>query len=331
MARARSAWVLGGLGLVSLMLGCGSTVNEVGKEMGAGGEDAGSGGSSQAGSGHVPGGGSAGSENPGGGFAGDLGIAGGNYGGSESGGFGGGNYGGSEFAGQPGGGFGGSGGYYSGGSGGYYSGGGAGGPSQDCFAPFETYSSDDQLDLAPQNAVALDVHRAQGDVRNSADQLLFPTSVNGIWETYANFPVVSAALAGKTDIALPAELASIPDNLAQFYVTRRSCAGRTVAGHKLLVEVWWEGGPHQMPTHGFALGAYDKKKKATTWFEDSTKAFVIGADDSTSLFDTLNRIQLVHTFASDDKTDARQLVLGLWLADTYVRATTFYVGNVQWD
>jgi hypothetical protein len=31
------------------------------------------------------------------------------------------------------------------------------------------------------------------------------------------------------------------------------------------------------------------------------------------------------------ETDARAIVVGLWLLDENVFATTFYIGNVKWD
>jgi hypothetical protein len=207
--------------------------------------------------------------------------------------------------------------------------GGNGGPG--CFDPFDAVQLESQLDLAPQNAVLLDVHVARDQVVNSAQQLLFPNSFNGQWEAYANFPAVSAELSGKTDIALPAELSALPDNLAQFFVSRRNCAGETVAGRKLLVEVWWKGGPTIAPTHGVALGIYDGTKKATTWLDDATKSYVVGGPTTKRILDTLNRVQLSHTFAASDKTDARQIVLGLWLASEVNQPTTFYVGNVSWN
>ncbi|HVY26904.1 MAG TPA: hypothetical protein VHB79_10140 [Polyangiaceae bacterium] len=226
-----------------------------------------------------------------------------------------------------------------GGTGGYFptagtasagTGGGFNNPPE-CFDSFETYWDDDHLDLAPQNSVLLDIHQAQMPPVNSANQLLFPNSFTGQWEMYANFAPVSADLASKADISLPAELASLPDNLAQFYVTRRNCADEVVGGHKLTVEVWWKGVAGAPPTHGLALGTYDKKKKVTTWLPDATKAFVIGGMASKRLTDTLNRVQISHTFAADDKTDARQIVMGLWLAPADEVPTTFYVGNVIWN
>lgn len=337
MSTRNLAWGLGGMVLMTFVGGCSGSLNDVGRAMGGtGGDDPGDGGSgsSQAGTGHHSAGTSSGGSTEEGGYAG-TGVGGGyggtGYAGSDVGGYGGTGYAGGDFGGYAGTGVGGYiGGSDFGGFGGSTPVGGFGGGTS-CFDGFELYGPDSQVDLAPQNTVLLDVHQAQSPVVNSANQLVFPGSFAGQWEAYANFPGVSAELATKTDIALPADLASLPDNLAQFYVTRRNCEGQVVGGRSLLVEVWWKGGPATPPTHGFALGIYDKKKKLTNWLPDATKSFVVGTAANKKVMDTFNRIQLKHTFAAADKTDARSIVVGLWLASQDIQPTTFYVGNVHWD
>ncbi|HKY34688.1 MAG TPA: hypothetical protein VJN18_02010 [Polyangiaceae bacterium] len=327
MRSRKLAWGWGGAVLMAFLAGCSGSLNDVGNAMGGssneGGDESETG---TAGTGKQPRGGSGGTgEIAGAGGTGEIAGAGGTgyvggYGGTgHYGGDGGtGYYGGESFGGVAGTG------YYGG------SGGGFNCPSG-CFDIFRTCYDEDALDLAPQNTVLLDIHNPQMQAVNSAGQLVFPNSYGGQWEMYANFPAVSPELASKTDISLPAELGSLPDNLAQLYVTRRSCEGQEVGGHKLVVEVWWKGVAGAPPTHGMALGTYDKKTRVTTWLSDATKTFVVGGAAAKRLMDTLNRIQLAHTFAAGDKTDARQIVLGLWLASGDVVPTTFYVGNVIWD
>jgi hypothetical protein len=317
---------------MTFVVGCSGSLNDVGKSMGgSGGDDPeGTAGTAQHphGGGHPVAGTSNGGSDEEGGYGGS-GYGGTGYGGTDyvggyggtgiaTGGYGGWGYGGTEYVG----GYGGS---------GIATGGFGGSTGFDCFDAFATFGDESSADVGPQNTVLLDVHAAQSPITNSANQLVFPSSFSGQWEAYANFPGVSAELAAKTDISLPADLASLPDNLAQFYVARRNCEGLSVAGHKLLVEVWWKSGEATAPTHGFALGVYDKKKKLTSWLPDATKSFVVGTANNKRVMDTLNRIQLTHTFAATDKTDPRQLVLGLWLASEDIQATTFYVGNVHWD
>lgn len=336
MSTRNLAWGLGGMVLMTFVGGCSGSLNDVGRAMGgSGGDEVGDGGtgSSEAGTGHHTAGTSSGGGDEGG-YSG-TGVAGG-YAGTGIGGYDVGGYGGTGYGGYDVGGYAGTGlaGYYGGsdfgGTGGGIPVGGYGGGTG-CFDGFAPYADEATADLGPQNTVLLDVHQAQSPVTNSANQLVFPSSFSGQWEAYANFPGVSAELAAKTDLSLPADLASLPDNLAQFYIARRNCEGLSVAGHKLLVEVWWKSGEAIAPTHGFALGVYDKKKKLTSWLPDATKSFVVGTANSKRVMDTLNRIQLTHTFTATDKIDPRQLVLGLWLASEDIQATTFYVGNVRWD
>lgn len=343
MSSRNLAWGLGGMVLLTFAGGCGGSLNEVGKDMGGtggdSGDDGGTAGSSQhdGGSGSHLAGTSSGGSNEGGGYGGSGhfgGFAGTGHAGDEPGGYGGSGFGGYATGGS---GFGGYdfggydfGGYAGTGFSGYAGTGSAGGPPT-CFDAFETYGPDSQLDLAPQNTVLLDVHPAQTPPMNSASQLLFPTTFTGQWEAYANFPGVGAELAANANLSLPDDLASLPDNLAQFYITRRNCAGNVVAGRSLLVEVWWKSGVTTPPTHGLALGVYDKQKKLTEWLPDTTRSFIVGDASNKKLTDTLNRIQLKHTFAATDDTDARSIVIGAWLASEQVQPTSFYVGNVHWD
>lgn len=349
MTSDKWAWRLGVVVCLGLAVACdGTELNNVGDTSGG---TAGSEAGSRAGNGGNAGnvGGSAGSDE-GGGVGGVVAgsggvIAGGDFGGTAGDGFdgfggtAGAGFGGTSgfpgFGGTAGAGFGGFGGVN--GGGGFDSFGGTGpiagssGNSPGCFAPFEVYSAESQLDLGPQNTVLLDAHIASSEVRNSADQVVFPGG-GGIWEAYPNFPATTAELAGKTDISLPAELATVPNNLAQLYVTRRSCAGLSVADRKLKVEIWWKSStvPVTMPTHGVALGAVGANN-ATTWFADATKSFVVGDADTTRIMNTLNRTILQHTFAAADPTDARKIVLGMWLLDDQVFPSNFYIGNVQWE
>lgn len=363
MTTRTMAWGLGGVVCFVALSACdgGSILNNVGDtpEGGTAGNGAVGNGSSQAGSSSFSGAG--GRRNGGGGDSGGGDVGGGNFGGANGvagGGFGGGGSGGTggfdgfggfvdgagPVAGTGGGSFGGGsfgGGSFGGGSfgGGSFGGsasgstgeGGSSGNFPGCFAPFQVDGQGDQLELGPQNSVLLDAHAASNSIRNSANQSIFP-NVGNIWEVYANFPATTPAVAAKTDIMLPAQLATVPENLGQLYITRQACAGLLVAGRKLKVEVWWKPATTftGLPTHGVALGVVGAND-ATSWLDDAKKAFVVGDAAAQSNLETLNRIVLQHTFEADDLIEANKLVLGLWLLDDQVFPTNFYIGNVQWD
>jgi hypothetical protein len=290
----------------------------------AGGSGEGATGGSEFG-GNAGNGATGGSETGGFGSDGGTGFGGFGFGGTDTGGFG---VGGQSYGGQSFPAFGGTG---SSGYSGFDSGGFGGSGTPGCFDPFGSFGMVGQVDLGPQNSVLLDVHPIGDQVRNSADQIVFPNAFY-IFEAYGNFPAVSAELAAKTDISLPAQLSTVPNSVAEIHVTRANCLGMPVAGHKLEVEVWWKsnGAFVSQPTHGFALGVLDKDDKPA-WLADSTKAFVVGDGVEKRELNTLNRIIVQHTFAAKDMTDARKLVLAFWVLAGDEFPTSFYVGNVKWD
>jgi hypothetical protein len=338
-------WGLGGLVSVLSALGCSGGVHDVGDApggsdgVGAGGSDdgeskGGSGGSiSYAGYGGKDYGGDGGSS-PYAGYGGkDYGGDGGSspyagYGGKDYGGDGGS----SPYAGYGGKDYGGAGGSisYAGYAGTDYGGYGGGPYKPGCFEPFQAGGEANELKLGPGNAVLLDVHPAQGDIKNDADQRVFPQSLGGVWEAYANYPAATADLASSSTLLLPNKLPLVPNNLAQVHLGRPSCEGVPVGNHKLQVEVWWKASATPAPTHGIALGIVTKANE-TTWLEDTVKAFVVGDTESKRLLGTLNRIAVQHTFAKSDKTDAGAVVLGFWVVDDASFPSSFYIGNVKWD
>ena len=314
MSTRNLAWgVTGGVSLLVAALGCsGTQINDVGNldSGGAGGSRAtgGSGGSTQR---HV---GSAGS-------VGDSGGSGGSdthpadAAGSSSGGYfdvgGTGGYGGSDIPAA-------------------MSAAGAAGAPAGCFDRLNASNAGfDNLALGPQNAVFLDTHFANADVKNYADQLVFPGAA--AWEAYANFPAVGHELAIDTTISLPADISRAPASLGQLYVTRQACQGIPAGGRTLKVQVWWKlgGAIGHVPTEGMALGAIVKNK--TVWYDDTIDAFVSGGADANRPLNTLNRITLTHAFADGDMTDAGKIVVGLWLLEEYVLPTSFYIGDVEWE
>jgi hypothetical protein len=160
--------------------------------------------------------------------------------------------------------------------------------------------------------------------KNTAGQAVFDRA----WYGVANFPALSEA---ETDLSLPAQLGTIPDNLATLYITRDSCVGREVGGRTLHVEVLWQlNAAVDQPKQGLALGQYDSKKKKITWFADATRTWVQGEAIGKRDLNTLNSIVLEHTFATGDASDAHSLVLGAWIASVEEVPTTLNIGDVSW-
>lgn len=204
---------------------------------------------------------------------------------------------------------------------------GGSGPGYGCFEYLIDVDSGDPLRLGPNNAVLGEVRERSGPILNYADQTVFSNA----FQMDANFPSAESGVVSDDTLSFPDQLADVADNVGEIQVTRASCDGVSAAGHTLRVYAWWElnGAIGRSPTEGIALGA--DVDGTRIWFEDATRAFVIGEPDETRPLNTLGPIVLEHTFDEDEDVDAGQLFLSVWLLEDFIFPSTFYVQRVVWD
>jgi hypothetical protein len=190
-----------------------------------------------------------------------------------------------------------------------------------CFA-LMTAANSSLPKLGPNNQVFRPARQNMTTVLNYADQVVFDPPN---WEIIANFPANDRS--DDATIQLPDALSEIGANLGEIHVTREECRGSSAAGHTVRVYAWWklEGAIGRTPTEGITLGTAEGES-----FADTTTTAIVGAEGPRPL-NTLNPIVLEHTFSSTDDTDAGDLVLKLWLIETFDFPTTLYVDRVEWE
>lgn len=193
--------------------------------------------------------------------------------------------------------------------------------SEGCFAPM-TAANSPLPQLGPNNQVFRPARQNATTVLNYAEQVVFDPPN---WEIIANFP--SSDRSDDATIQLPDALGEIPANLGEIHVTRQECRGLSAAGRTLRVYAWWKlgGAIGRTPTEGITLGTSEGQS-----FADATTTAIVGAEGPRPL-NTLDPIVLEHTFSSTDETDAGDLVLKLWLIESYDLPTTLYVDRVEWE
>lgn len=199
-------------------------------------------------------------------------------------------------------------------------------PAEDrCFEQLRTPTGNrsNDVSIGPHNEAFGDVQR-EDDPTNYADQV---TLSGTTWRINANYPASTAA--PDTTLDLPAQLASHAANMGELRVTVPLCESFSVAGRTIRVNVWWKlgGAVVGFPTHGLALGAGNEP----TWFEDSSKKFVVGQPESERAMNTLESITLEHTFAEDDETSAADVFLTAWVLADFEFPSILYVGSVEWE
>jgi hypothetical protein len=177
--------------------------------------------------------------------------------------------------------------------------------------------------LGPNNRVFPVGRQDTSTLLNYAEQVVFDPPN---WELNANFP--PSASSDDTEIQLPDELSEVPENLGEIHITRPQCKGLLAAGRTVRVHVWWKlgGAIVRTPTEGIALGTTDGAS-----FADSTQANLVGDDQYTMPLNTLNPLVLEHTFPASDTTDAGDLVLKLWLLESFAFPSTLYINRVEWE
>jgi hypothetical protein len=200
-----------------------------------------------------------------------------------------------------------------------------GAPSRACFNDF--LHGMGSLQLGPNNAVFGVPRDPTETIENYAGQQVFPDA----FEILANFPPADGALVTNTDVSFPLQLATIADNVGEIRLTREVCKGEPAAGRTIQIQAFWKlnGAIGRSPTEGLALGADVDGERV--YFEDATKAFVIGEPDHTRPLNTLAPLVLEHTFTEEENVDAGELFLNVWLIEDFVFPSTFYVYSVTWD
>jgi len=199
---------------------------------------------------------------------------------------------------------------------------GAASPVLDCFDPM---TADDSalLELGPNNRVFPSVRRNTSTLMNYASQVVFdPTN----WELNANFP--PSADSDDTMLQLPEDLGQISENVGEVRITRPQCNGRSAAGRTVRVHAWWKlgGAIIRTPTEGIVLGTAEGES-----FADSGKVAMVGSSDQTRPLNSLSPLVLEHTFGATDEIDAGDLVLKLWLLETFDFPSTLYINRIEWE
>jgi hypothetical protein len=157
---------------------------------------------------------------------------------------------------------------------------------------------------------------------NYADEVVFegPT-----WEFDATFP---ASEHSDDALQLPDELSEVPENLGEIYITRPQCRGLSAAGRTVRVSAWWKlgGAIVRTPAEGITLGT-----TAGESFADSSQVALVDGPEETRPLNTLRPIVLKHTFPASDETDAGDVVLKLWLLETFPFPSALYIDSVEWE
>jgi hypothetical protein len=189
---------------------------------------------------------------------------------------------------------------------------------------FEPMTADDLAPrLGPNNQVFPSVRKSGETLLNYANNPVFAPPN---WQLEAQFPASDRS--DDTGIQLPNELSAISENLGEVHVTRPECQGLSAAGRTLRVYAWWKlgGAIGRTPTEGITLGTTDGES-----FADSTIASLVGGSEQTRPLNTLDPIVLEHTFSATDQTDAGDVVLKLWLLETFAFPSTLYINRVEWE
>ena len=194
-------------------------------------------------------------------------------------------------------------------------------PAPTCFDPY-TPATAASLQLGIGNKTIQSAQLITSPVKNYAGQTVFNTNS---WQLSANFP--TSPDAEDRSIDLPTELSKVAANVGVLRITSPTCKGELVSGRTVRVYAYWAltGAIGAWPTHGISLGATDG-----TWLEDATAAFVRDDPMDNRQINTLNERVLEHTFDANDPRRAADLVLRVWLLDTYEFASTLYVNRVEW-
>ncbi|MES1186583.1 MAG: hypothetical protein ABUL60_22410 [Myxococcales bacterium] len=193
-------------------------------------------------------------------------------------------------------------------------------PAVDCFAALTAV---DALPLGPNNRVLSPGRRNNGVVLNYEDQVVFDPPN---WAFNAVFP--KSARSDDASLQLPEELGEVPANTGEVYITRPACRGQTPTGRTVRVHVLWklDGAIIRTPLEGIALGTTDG-----TWFADATRSSPVDAPEDERPLNSLTPLVLEHTFTATDTMDAGDLVLKLWLLESFQFPSTLYINRIEWE
>jgi len=177
------------------------------------------------------------------------------------------------------------------------------------------------LAVGPHNHVFLNPTVVPGPVTNYASQTIFPGPALSL---IADFPKASDS----QPVLGPMSGTSLDPWLAELSLVSTGCSPTSLTGRTVTVRLLWRlgGAIGSVPNHGVFLGSYAGVVPVA--FGDAAFVNPAGSDTSMRTLNTLNPVELHHTFTGDEQN----AYLRMYLDDENSELpTTVFVESVQWS
>ena len=209
-----------------------------------------------------------------------------------------------------------------GGIGGASAGGGAGGDAASCPASVDFQDgTPGGLAVGPHNHVFLNPTVVPGPVMNYESQPILPGPALSLIANFSKAPDNQPALG-------PTSGTTLDPWLGELSLVPAGCSPTSLKGRTVTVQLLWrlDGAIGTVPNHGVFLGSYANGVPVA--FGDTALVNPAGTDTSMRTLNTLNPMELVHTFTGDE----RDAYLRMYLDDEDGQIpTTVFVGSVRWS